>query len=359
MALMLTGQRQNFGGELAVSIEGLPAGLTAQPVPMTAALSDVPVLYTAAADAQPAGALADIVGKPVDANLKVVGHLNQRTGLVRGQNNIDVWGHDAQRMAVSLADEIPYKIDIVQPKAPLPRNGSTGLKIVATRAMGFTAPISVSLLYNPPGVASSGSIIIPENQTEAVIPLTANGGAAIGPWKIVVIGRAAHGGGTVECSTGLADLNIVDQFFKFTFDKAAVEQGKQTDFVIKVEKVQDFPAAKCEIVGLPANTASTPLDFNKDMAELVFKVTSTPEARPGRYPSVVAVATIPIEGETVTQTIGTGELRVDVPLPPKPNAPPAAAPAAAAPMPAAAAAPAKRLTRLEQLRLDKEQQGKK
>ena len=44
--------------------------------------------------------------------------------------------------------------------------------------------------------------------------------------------------------------------------------------------------------------------------------------------------------------------------PPKPNAPPAAAPAAAAaPMPAAA--PVKRLTRLEQLRLEKEQQGKK
>jgi hypothetical protein len=124
-----------------------------------------------------------------------------------------------------------------------------------------------------------------------------------------------------------------------------------------MEKVADFPPAKCEIVGLPANTASTPIEFNKDMPELIFKVTSTAEARPGRYPSVVAVATIPIEGETVTQTIGTGELRVDAPLPPKPDAPPAAATAVAAPMPAAA--PMKRLSRLEQLRLDKEQQGKK
>lgn len=359
MALMVTAQRQNFGGDLAMSIDGLPAGLTAEPVPLTAALSDVPVLFTAAADAQPAGALADIVAKPVDANIPIVGHLNQRTGLVRGQNNIDVWGHDAQRMAVALSEEIPFKLDIVQPKAPLPRNGSIGLKVVATRAMGFTAPISVILLYNPPGVASSGSISIPENQNEAIIPLTANGGAAIGSWKIVAIGRAAHGGGTVECSTGLADLNIVDQFFKFTFDKAAVEQGKGTDFVIKMEKVADFPPAKCEIVGLPANTASTPIEFNKDMPELIFKVTSTAEARPGRYPSVVAVATIPIEGETVTQTIGTGELRVDAPLPPKADAPPAAATAAApAPMPAAAA-PMKRLSRLEQLRLEKEQQGKK
>ena len=34
------------------------------------------------------------------------------------------------------------------------------------------------MLYNPPGVASSGSIVIPEDQNEAVIPLTANDGAA-------------------------------------------------------------------------------------------------------------------------------------------------------------------------------------
>ena len=56
--------------------------------------------------------------------------------------------------------------------------------------------------------------------------------------------------------------------------------------------------------------------------------------------------------------VSSGLLRVDAPLPPKPNAPPPAA-TAAAPMPMPAAAPMKRLTRLEQLRLDKEQQGKK
>jgi hypothetical protein len=280
--------------------------------------------------------------------------------LVRGQNNRDVWGHDAERAAVVLTEEIPYKIEIVQPKAPLVRNGSLQLKVVATRAEGFTAPISVFMLYNPPGVASSGNITIPENQTEAVIPLTANGGAGIGPWKIVVIGRAAHGGANVECATQLADLSIADQFYKFAFDKAAVEQEKETEVVIKVEKVADFPgAAKAELVGLPANTATTPIEFTKDTTELIFKVTSTKEAKPGRYPSLICVTSFQIDGDTVTHTLGTGELRVDAPLPPKPNAPPAAATAAAPMPPPAEAAPMKRLSRLEQLRLDKEQQNKK
>ena len=359
MAVMVAAQRQNFGGDLGVTFEGLPAGMTFETVPMTANLSEIPVVFSAAADAAPAGALVDIVGKPADANLPIVGHLRQRTMLVRGQNNTDVWGHDAERMATVLAEEIPYRIDIVPPKAPLPRNGSIGLKVVATRAAGFTAPISLRLLYNPPGVASSGSISIAENQNEAIIPLTANGGAAIGTWKICVVGRSGNREDSIRCSTQLADLVISDQFYKFAFDKSAVEQGKETEVVVKVEKVQDFAGnAKAELVGLPANTATTPIEFNKDTKELIFKVTATPESRPGRYPSLICVTTFPVEGETVTHTLGTGELRIDAPLPPKPNAPPAAA-TAAAPMPMPAAAPMKRLTRLEQLRLDKEQQGKK
>jgi len=359
MAVMVAAQRQNFGGDLSVAFDGLPPGMAFETVPMTAALSEIPVVFSAAADAAPAGSLVDIVGKPVDANLPIVGHLNQRTMLVRGQNNIDVWGHDADRMATVLTEEIPYRIDIVPPKAPLVRNGSMGLKVVATRAAGFTAPISLRLLYNPPGVGSSGSISIAENQNEAIIPLTANGGAAIGTWKLCVVGRSGNREDSIRCSTQLADLTIADQFYKLAFDKSAVEQGKETEVAIKVEKLRDFAgAAKAELVGLPANTTTQPIEFTKDSAELVFKVAAAAESKPGKYPSLVCVTTFPVEGETVTHTLGTGELRIDAPLPPKPNAPTAAAPAAAAaPMPAAA--PMKRLTRLEQLRLEKEQQGKK
>ena len=359
MAVMVAAQRQNFGGDLNVTFDGLPAGIAFETVPMTANRSDIPVVFAAAADAAPAGALVDIVGKPADDKLPIVGHLRQRTMLVRGQNNVDVWGHDAERMATVLAEEIPYRIDIVPPKAPLVRSGSIGLKVVATRAAGFTAPISVRLLYNPPGVASSGSINIAENQTEAVIPLTANGGAAIGTWKICVVGRSGGRGASVSCSTQLADLTIANQFYKFAFDKTAVEQGKQTEVAIKVEKLRDFEGtAKAELVGLPANTTTAPIEFTKDTAELVFKVTAAAESRPGRYPSLICITTFPVEGETVTHTLGTGELRIDAPLPPKTGAPPAAAAAAPMPMPAAAA-PMKRLSRLEQLRLDKEQQTKK
>ncbi|MCE9525484.1 MAG: PPC domain-containing protein [Planctomycetales bacterium] len=362
MALMMSSQRANFGGPIDITFGGLPAGMTTETLQVRPDQTDVPVLFTAAADAAPAGALADVVGKLADPKQPPLeGHLRQRCMLIRGQNNIDVWGHDADRMAVSLGDEVPFKIDIVQPKAPLVRNGSMNLKIVATRKEGFKAPIQVFMLYNPPGVSSSGSISIPEGKNEALIPFTANGGAPIGVWKIVCIGRAPYLNGGVEVASQLADLTISDQFFTFAFDKSAVEQAKETEVVVKMEKKIDFDGnAKCELVGIPAGTTTTPIEFNKDTKELVFKVTCSKDARPGRYPSLLCVSTFMLQGEPVVHTLGTGELRIDAPLPPKPMTaaapPPVAAPAAAPPpMPAAP----KRLTRLEQLRLEKEQAGKK
>lgn len=361
MALLVGANRANWGGDVNLEFKDLPAGLTPEVVPMPGNRTDTLVLFNAAADAPVDGTLADVIGRPADANLKFEGRLNQRTMLVRGQNNIDVWGHNAERMATAVSSEIPFKIEVVQPKAPLVRNGSMDLKVVATRAADFKAPINVFLLFNPPGVGSSGSVVIPEGQSEAVIPLTANGGAELKNWKIVVIGRAGFGGAAVECSSQLADLNIVDQYHALAFQKAAAEQGQETEMVVKVEKKADFPGeGKAELLGLPAETSSTPLTFNKDTAELVFKIKVNAAARPGKYAQLVCRTTFQHEGEPVTMTVGTGELRVDAPLPPKPMT--AAAPAPAPmpmPMPAAKPAEPKRLTRLEQLRLEREQQGKK
>jgi hypothetical protein len=362
MALLVGASRANWGGDTNLEFRDLPAGLAPQIVPMPANRTDTVVLFNAAADAPVDGTLADVVARPADANLKFEGRLNQRTMLIRGQNNIDVWGHNADRMAVTVSNEIPFKIDVVQPKAPLVRNGSMDLKIVATRAPDFKAPISVFLLYNPPGVGSSGSIAIPEGQNEVTIPLTANGGAELKTWKIVVVGRAGFGGGTVECASQLVDLVVADQYHALAFQKAAAEQGQETEMVVKVEKKMDFAGeAKAELLGLPAETSSTPLTFNKDTAELVFKIKVNPAARPGKYAQLVCRTTFQHEGEPVTMTVGTGELRVDAPLPPKPMTAAAPPPPMPMPMPMPAAKPAepKRLTRLEQLRLEREQQGKK
>jgi hypothetical protein len=85
---------------------------------------------------------------------------------------------------------------------------------------------------------------------------------------------------------------------------------------------------------------------------MVFPIKVEENARPATYKSLVCRAVVVQKGEPVTHTLGTGELRVDKPLPPKVEAPkPQAKPE---PKPAAPKPPVKkRLTRLEQLRLER------
>ena len=363
MALMINAARNNWGGDLNVTLEGLPQGLTFQTVPMTADRTTVPVLFTATADAPLDGTLTQVVGRPADANLPIVGQLDQRTMLVRGQNNIDVWGHTADRMAAAVTDAVPFEIEIVQPQAPIARQGSKQLKVVAKRKEGFAQPIAVRLLYAPPGIGASGSISIPGDKSEGEIPLTANGNAAIGTWPLIVIGTATVGNGGVEVASQMAQLTISDQYFNFTFDKAAGELNQETQMAIKVEKKIDFEGeATAELLGLPANTSAKPepLKFTKDSTELVFPIKIDQTAKPGVYKTLVCRAVVTQNGEPVTHTLGTGELRVDEPLPPKPAAPqPAAQPQPQAPPQPqpAAAEPPKRLSRLEQLRLERAKQN--
>ncbi len=355
MAIMVNAARANFGGELNLTMEGLPNGITAGPVTMAANLSSVPVLFSASDEATPSGALVDLIGRPVDQNVKVVGHLQQRTMLVRGQNNRDVWGHDAHRMAVAVTEESPFQIEIVQPKVPIVRNGAIQLKVVATRQEGFNEPIAVSMLYNPPGIGSSGAITIPAGKSEITIPLTANGSAAVGNWPMIVLGRAKVGNGNVQVASQQVILEIADVFFTFTFEKSAAELGQETEVLVRVEKKRDFPGnATAALLGLPAKTSlvdAKPIEFTQDTKDLVFKIKVAADARPGKFQTLVCRATLTIEGEPIVHTLGAGELRVDKPLPPKANAPkPAPKPAA---KPAAKQPPKKRLSRLEQLRLER------
>ena len=346
--------RVDFGGDLVLDFKDLPPGVTFQADKMPANQTIVPVLFTAPPETPLAGRLADVVGRHADPNQNIEGHLEQTTSMVRGQNNVQVWTHTANRMAVSVTQAVPFSIEIVQPKVPIVRDGSMALKIHATRKEGFVAPITVSMLYNPPGVGSPSSVTIPEGQTEVVMPLTANGGAEVRVWKIVAMGSATVGNAAVTVSSQLADLEISEPFVGFAYTAAAVEKGKETDVVINVTKNKDFDGgAKVELLGLPNEVTSVPGEINKDSKELVFHVKTTGNSPAGKHKTLLSRVTVVAQGEPVTHMIGGGELRVDEPLPPKPNEPAAAA---AAPMPAATPdkPPEKRLTRLEQLRLDRQ-----
>jgi hypothetical protein len=164
------------------------------------------------------------------------------------------------------------------------------------------------------------------------------------------------GNGPVLLSSQLADLQVAEPFFTFAYNAAAAEQGQETEVVINVTKLHDFEGpATVELLGLPNEATTEVGQITKDSTELVFKVKTTANSPEGRHQTLLCRATVTANNEPITHMIGTGELRIDVPLPPKADAPPPMPTPEPMPMPVAEAAPPmKRLTRLEQLRLDRE-----
>jgi hypothetical protein len=354
MALMVSASRADFGGDLQMEIKDLPPGVTAELLPIPANRSEVPVLLTAAPATPLAGALADVIGRHVDPNQHIEGHLRQRTSLVRGQNNIEVWSHWTSRMAVAVTQEAPFTINVVEPKVPLVHNGSMNLKIVAERQSGFDGPITIYPLYNPPGVGSAGAATIAAGQNETVLPLNANTGAPVRKWKYAVWGVATVGNGPVWVSSQLATFEIAPPYLALNLERAMGEQGKTTTLFGKVSVTTPWDGpAKVQLIGLPAKVMAPIVDLAKDAKEIAFPLTLDAAAPAGQHKNLFCQVVITQNGEPIVQNIGSSELRVDKPL------------VAAAPTPAAAAKPAppppageKRLTRLEQLRKEQEEREK-
>jgi hypothetical protein len=347
MAFMVNAQREDCGGEVKLDLTNLPGGMKAELMPIASDRSMVPVLLTAATDAPLTGSLAGLVGRTTEGDRVVEGRLEQRTSMIRGQNNREVWNHYTDRMAVAVTERVPFRIEVVESKVPVVQSGSLGLKVVATREGDFKAPITLRMLYHPPGISAPDSVPIPEGQREAVIPLTADAKAAVGTWKIAVIGEATVGDGPVRVSSQLAKLDVTEPFVAFTFPMLAVEQGQSTSLVVKVDKRKDYEGtASVDLLGLPNEVTSQTQQVTKDTAELTFPIQTTAKSPPGLHKGLLCRMVILASGEPITHMLGPGELRIQPPVA-KPTS------VAASPTkqePAKPAAKAKPLSQLEQLR---------
>jgi len=352
--------RRDFGGDLVLGAEGLPKGLTMTAENMAANLDLVPVVFEAAADAPVAGNLADLTVKHVDGKTAILNKFNQMAELiVSGPGQSVYWSHTVEREAVAVTEEVPFKISIVEPKAPLVQNGAMNLKIVAERKNGFKGAITVLPLWNPPGVGSASSVTIAEGQTEVLMPMNASGGAPARKWKTAVLGVSDFGKGPVWVSSQLATIEIAPPFVTFAMERAAGEQGKTTDLFCKVTQNTPFVGpARVVLVGLPPKVTAPEATITKDTKEVAFKLTLDPTSPPGKHNNVFCQLYVTHNGETVLHNVGGTQLRIDVPIPPKPNEAPKPVVVAPPPMPKPTDPPVKRLTRLEQLRKEQEEREK-
>ena len=354
-ATMINFGRSNFGGDLVLEPKDFPKGITIHAESLKNGRGTLPVVFEADDDAPVAGTLSQLRARHADAKQSISGEYRNNGIFVMGGPGQSVyWSVDVNKVPVCVVDEVPFKLKIVQPTVPIVRNGSMQLKIVAEKKQGWDEAISIQFPFRPPGIGAASSVSIPKEKNEIDYPLSANGGAEIGTWKIYALG-SADAGGTAWVSSQLATLEIASQFVTFEMQRAATEQGQSTEVVAKVNHATTFPGeAKVELLGLPNEASTLVMQMTTDTKELVFPVKTTKNTRAGTHKSLFCRVTIIRNGETILHSnVGGTHLRVDKPLPPKKNEPPkpkVVAKKQAPPEPT----PKKvvRLTRLQKLRLE-------
>jgi hypothetical protein len=267
-----------------------------------------------------------------------------------------MYSTSVNRLAVSVTEEVPFKIEIEKPATPILQRGSLSLKVRAIRKEGFDEQIVLRMLWNPPGIGSRGTVNIPKGKSEVSYPLTANGGATVGTWKIAILGEANAPDGQIFASSMLTDLTVEQPYLNMKIEMAAIERGKEGEVYCTVETLREFEGeAQLRLIALPSMTTTVPVTITKDTKEISFPIKTEVKARAGITKNLFIAASIPVSGNKLSQTAASsGHIRIDNPPPPR-KKPPAKPKVAPKPKPVVAQKvvekPKKPLSRLEKLRL--------
>jgi hypothetical protein len=311
-ATMLRVKRESFDGDFQVNLPGLLPGVTLQSGSLAGDL--LPVVFQAAPDGAIGATLSDVLAQPVDPAKHVAGGYAQTIELVHGPPNDYAYVKTAiNRLAISVAEEAPFRIELATPVVPILQDGPATLKVTAVRKAGFTGPINVSMLYNPPGVNSQATVTIPEKQDSVDLPINASGDARPKTWQIAVIGSADAGQGTVWASSALVPLTVSKPFITGHLDRASAVQGQPVAITCRLDQNVSFEGkATIRLMGLPNKVTAPDVEVTSADKQAVFNVTTDPTSPPGQHRDLFCQVTV--TGSNAQQSANTsfgGILRID------------------------------------------------
>ncbi len=134
-ATYINAGRIDFGGDVNVTANGLPAKVSAATDVMPGNMSLVPMVFEAAADAPLTTGKVSFAGTHVDPKVKIHSEFEVRSDFVYSAPGQSLYTHhDEPQTMLAVTEAVPFKISIVEPKVPLVHGGSMNLKIIAERA---------------------------------------------------------------------------------------------------------------------------------------------------------------------------------------------------------------------------------
>jgi hypothetical protein len=324
-ATMMSARRVNFGGDLNYQINDLPAGvkLVADMLPGKQELE--PIVFEAAPDAPITGKFVELTAQPTDTSKPVSSQFRHDVEFVAGPNNTYYYTTREDQLYVAVTEAAPFSLRIEEPKAPLVSFGALDIKVVAERR-GYDGPISVRMMWNPPGVGSLPDITIGKGSNSAIYQLNAKAEVEPRKWKIAMIaasgsfernnGGGDRGGGAVYVSSQLATLETAEPFVIGSVAPLIVSPGQEAKLVCKLDQKKPFEGkARVHILGLPEKIVADEAFITSADKEVTIKLKVDSTMALGSYRNFLCSADVQHSGQIIPHNLAAGAvIRV---VPPK------------------------------------------
>jgi hypothetical protein len=262
---LVAARRDAFEGPVTLEPDGLPPGVSVRlGGPIEAGRYLTPLVLEADPKALLSGGLARLTGRcrePKSGGSEVIGGLSQDIGLAFGPPNNAVYHRvTVDRLPIAVVEELPFRLEVTPPKAPLVQDGRIDLKLRAVRSAGFTESISLTLPFQPPWLEEPESAEIADGESEATFPLLAAKSAEARTWRVVVAGQTRVQGGKVQVCTEPFELRSVPPPCDLKIEPARTRPGTNVEVVCRLTVMTPFQGkARIRLLGLPKSAAIRPV----------------------------------------------------------------------------------------------------
>jgi len=313
-ATLIRVQGLTAADKATLTYENLPAGMRASRTAMPSTLF-TPVVFSADAKATPAAGLATPAATLAKGRTeRHLRHWHQFPVLrVRNQETYD--SQVITALPVAITDPVPYDLKVTEPKVPIVRSGSLRLPVTLKRDKKFTGTVTIQALALPGGVSAS-TVRCTKTATTGTMVINANSRASTGKWPIVLIASASIGGVTRKISSEIFTLSVEQPWITAKLPRTKLERGTAGTFELELTRAKKFDGKVTATLGrIPKGIKYTMPPITDKTAKLPVKLEAAKDARVGRHRYIYVQLKIQTKDGLITHNVGSGEIRVDRPLP--------------------------------------------
>jgi hypothetical protein len=314
-------RREGFAGDIQLTVEGLPPGVTCPPQTIGAGVRQTQIILNAAANAAPTVAelrvkgTATIRGKKVEHEARVAGVVwapTQPGQIVPLLTRLD------RALVLAVRPGAPYELATSLAKPAVVQGDKTELKLKLTRLWpdAKTPVVVQAQAADLPGGLTIGNnqpLTIAPDKNDGTMPVVVSAGLPPGTYNLVLRSSSAIPYNKDPMAKQKQPANVVQQAAAVTFvvlpksvatlalsnASPSAKPGAQAELEVKVSRIADFTGElKVEVVlpkdmkGISADPVTIPAGQEK--SKLVLRIAN--DATPGTRGGLIVRATAMLSG---------------------------------------------------------------